>query len=107
MPTVMIPSRGQLWQVPLLLTGILALLAVWLTRPLWYDPQARQLQRDLAAVRQMLEDPQASASELTTQSDELLGHIDSLPKRAGEAQFLAGSAYLRLARVLPPDQAAA
>jgi tetratricopeptide (TPR) repeat protein len=55
----------------------------------------------------MLEDPQASASELTTQSDELLGHIDSLPKRAGEAQFLAGSAYLRLARVLPPDQAAA
>src|SRR5260370_22133707 len=38
------PPFRHLWQVPIFLTGLLTLAAVWATRPLWYDPETRQLQ---------------------------------------------------------------
>jgi tetratricopeptide (TPR) repeat protein len=99
-------TLGQLWQVPLFLVGLAAVLGVWATRPLWYDPETVQLRRDLADARGMLQEPHAALNGLTVRLSEALSHIDRLPKRAGEAHFLLGSVYLRLAGEVPPASAA-
>jgi hypothetical protein len=91
--------------VPAFLAGVLALLAVWLTRPVWYDPDAREVDRELAQLRAALESPGASPHNLLAQAADLLGRIDRLPARAGEAHFLTGSAYVRMAEKLPADRA--
>jgi tetratricopeptide (TPR) repeat protein len=97
---------GQLWQVPLFLLGLTALAAVWATRPLWYDPEIVRLRSDLDKARQALQDPQAALNGLTVLLQEDLDHIGRLPERAGEAHFLLGSIYLRLAGQLPAEPAA-
>ena len=97
---------GQLWQVPLFLAGAAALSAVWATRPLWYDAEAVHLRRDLATARSQLQDAHAAANGLTVLLTEALNHIGRLPDRAGEAHFLLGSTYLRLAEQVPAERAA-
>jgi tetratricopeptide (TPR) repeat protein len=99
------PSPGQLWQVPLFLAGLLALGAAWATRPLWYDPEARQFEREMATARHLLEDPVASVNGVPALLVDALNRINRFPKHAGEAHFLLGSAYLRLAGSLPSERA--
>jgi tetratricopeptide (TPR) repeat protein len=99
------PSFRQLWQVPVFLAGLLTLAAVYVTRPLWYDPELRHLERDLALGRQMLEEPQAALNDVPAVLVDALNRIDRLPGRAGEAHFLLGSAYLALADRLPAERA--
>jgi TolA-binding protein len=97
---------GQLWQVPLFLLGLVALATVWATRPLWYDPEIAHLRSDLERARQALQDPRAALNGLTVVLNDALSHIGRLPDRAGEAHFLLGSIYLRLAEQVPAEPAA-
>jgi tetratricopeptide (TPR) repeat protein len=85
-------APGQLWQVPVFVTGLLALAAVWVARPLWHGEQPRPRERDLAAAREALngEHPDVARAIQLARSA-----LDQLPDRAGEAHFLLGSAYLR------------
>src|SRR5438132_2543808 len=99
-------TPGQLWQVPLFLLGIAVVVAVWTTRPLWYDPARVHLRRELAQARSLLQDPHAALNELTVLLDDALSHIDRIPERAGETHFLMGSAYVGLAEQTPGEQAA-
>ncbi|HMC90219.1 MAG TPA: hypothetical protein VKI17_11755, partial [Gemmataceae bacterium] len=96
-PIITRPPLGQLWQVPLFVAGLLAVVGVWATRPLWYDAQACQVQRDLARARLIVENPRTPANEAPGLITGALNHIDHCPKRAGEAHFLLGKAYVRLA----------
>lgn len=105
-PAPRVTTLGQLWQVPLFLLGLLAVLAVWEIRPLWYDPKTVRLRYDLDAARSQLQDPHAALNELTVLLNEDLSHIGRLPNRAGETHFLLGSTYLRLAEQLPAERAA-
>jgi hypothetical protein len=76
-------TPGQLWQVPVCLLGIAVLLAVWLTRPLWYDPAKIHLRRDLIQARRWVQDPHTSLNGLTVLLNDVLNRIDRLPERAG------------------------
>jgi tetratricopeptide (TPR) repeat protein len=99
-------TSGQLWQVPLFLVGLAAVLGVWATRPLWYDPETIRLRHELDQARSLLQEPHVALNGLTVRLSEALSHIDHLPGRAGEAQFLLGSIYLRLAGEVSPESAA-
>jgi tetratricopeptide (TPR) repeat protein len=104
-PIVVRASFRQLWQIPAFLTGLLALIAVWAGRPLWYDPDSWQFRRDMVGARRMLEDAHASANGALARAADALTRVDRFPGRAGEAHFLLGSAYLRLADQVPADRA--
>src|SRR5260370_15286982 len=104
-PLVLRASFGQLWQIPVLVAGVLAVIGVWASRPLWHDPEAWQFRRDMIGARRMLEDRHASANGALARAAEALARIDRFPARAGEAHFLLGSAYLRLADQVPADRA--
>jgi tetratricopeptide (TPR) repeat protein len=96
---------GQLWQVPLFLLGLVALLTLWAIRPLWYDPEIARLRGDLEKARRTLQDPRAALNGLTVLLNDALGHVGRLPDRAGEAHFLLGSTYLCLAEQVPAEAA--
>src|SRR5713226_7217566 len=105
-PTPPVSTLGQLWQVPVFLLGLLAVFAVWAIRPLWYDSDIVVLRRDLDRARSQLQDPRAPLNGLTVLLNDALSHVGRLPSRAGEAHFLLGSTYLRLAEQLPAERAA-
>src|SRR5438552_4058995 len=95
---------GQLWQVPVFVLGVLAIFAVWASRPLWYDPDGRLVQRALLEARQTLEDPRAPANELPALLANALARIDRLPDLRAEAHYLLGWAYARLAGPITAGQ---
>jgi tetratricopeptide (TPR) repeat protein len=100
--------RRQLWQVPLFLTGVASLFAVWQYRPLAGDQSARQLDRDLSAVRQILANPEGGAleaEEAVHLAERAVEASERVEGRAGEACFLLGSAQVRLSDRSPPDEA--
>jgi tetratricopeptide (TPR) repeat protein len=98
-------TLGQLWHVPLFLIGLLSAVAVWTTRPLWYDPDTVRLQHALVTARERLDNPRGPVNEVPGLLQEALTRINRLPARAGEVHFLLGSAYARLAQQVPPDRA--
>jgi tetratricopeptide (TPR) repeat protein len=89
-----------------LLAGVAALLAVWLVRPLWYDPESARLKRDLLAARKTLEGPDPSADELAALAGGLVDRMDRVPGLLGDVHFVVGSLYVRLADRLPQARAA-
>ncbi|HLJ95292.1 MAG TPA: tetratricopeptide repeat protein [Gemmataceae bacterium] len=91
--------------MPVFLLGLLAMVAVWAIRPLWYDPELVGLRGDLEKARSQLQDAHAPLNALTVLLNDALNHIGRLPDRAGETHFLLGSTYLRLAEQLPAERA--
>jgi TolA-binding protein len=88
------PAR-HLWQVPALLIGVAALIAVLVTRPSAPDTigaAEQQLQEARKALEQVPPDPSTAVQK----ADRVLAVADRYPQLAGEAHFLAGSARLRL-----------
>jgi tetratricopeptide (TPR) repeat protein len=95
-------ARRGLWQVPTFLVGVTAILTLWAARPLWYDPEARRVERELARARELLERPQSDLDEVLALTADVLDRADRFPHRVGEAYLLIGSAYLHEAdRGLP------
>jgi tetratricopeptide (TPR) repeat protein len=101
------PLVRNLWQVPLFLTGLLALVAVWLVRPLWYDSDFRQLKHDLSRARSMLEGTGSITKDPTPLLHDILNRVARFPRSAGEAHFLVGSVYVRVAGGALEEQAEA
>ncbi len=89
------PTRRRLWQVPTFLLGLTTLLTLWAARPLWYDPEARRVERELARARELLDRPDIDRDEVLELATDVLDRRERFPQRAGEAHFLIGTAYLR------------
>jgi len=97
-------SSKRLWQVPVFLVGVAALFAVWHYRPLWTDHPARQIERDLSAVRRLLANPESDVEEEVRIAERAVETSEQVEDRAGEAYFLLGSAQIMLAeRAAPCD----
>jgi hypothetical protein len=54
----------QIWQIPVFLLGIVALLAVWLARPQWQPSPAARLKRDLDQLQSIIVQRTASMDGL-------------------------------------------
>lgn len=91
------PGRGQLWQAPAFFAGLLILVVVCLVRPTRQGATGLQAERDLAAARQLLDQPDGDAARALALAGRVLDQMDRYPQRAGEAHYLLGSAHLRLA----------
>jgi len=90
-----------LWQAPLFVLGIAALIAVWFGRPLFPDNPARNLERDLASVREMLAMPNGDIEKALKLAHHALDKTAIAPELAGEAALLVGTAHMRLAETRP------
>ncbi len=99
------PMLGQLWQVPAFLVGLLAVVAVGATGPLWSARTDPTLDRDVAAIRRALDQPRGPVAGIQTLAVQVLARTRDQHARAGEAHFLLGSVYQRLADQTGPEQA--
>jgi tetratricopeptide (TPR) repeat protein len=88
--------RGQLWQVPTFLLGALALAAVAFAAPLAQKPIENFLDHDIDAVRAALEKPGALNDAVISLAESAAARSSRQPDRAGEANFLLGTIYLRM-----------
>src|SRR5262245_36814982 len=84
----------RLWQVPAFLLGAAALAGVHFGRPYWHDDH-RAAEHHLRAAREALEQSPPDAATAVHRGSRALDAAD--PRLAGEAQFVVGSARLRLA----------
>jgi tetratricopeptide (TPR) repeat protein len=86
-----------LWQVPTFFAGLIVFLAVAASIALRPAHAAREFERDLASVRAVLARPGESVQNSVTLAESLVVRVDAEPEKSGEAHFLLGSIYLRLA----------
>jgi tetratricopeptide (TPR) repeat protein len=86
-----------LWQAPIFVLGLAALAVVCVVRPPWRSVEAERAQRQLAAARQLLRQPDAGRAQLQTMLERLEESLPRLSGQTGEVHFLLGSGYLRLA----------
>jgi len=90
-------SLGQLWQVPTFFLGLFTFVAVAASAPLRQDTALVGFEEDLAQLRRALEQGQEKPAVLIAQAENLLGRLTQFSRKAGEINFLTGSAYFRLA----------
>src|SRR5262245_23564958 len=100
-----VPDR-PLWSAPVFVVGVAALVAAWYCRPLWSVPPAKQLARDLEAVRQLLSRHDGDVEQALKLALRALDASAVLPERTGEAALLVGTAHIRLAERTDPARAA-
>lgn len=99
-------SPQHLWQVPLFLLGVTAVVLMGVFRPFRDETGHRQLDRDLGHVREALDEKRPHPAELAPRAEDALARSEMYCRRTGEAHFLLGTIYLRLAGSTPPPQAA-
>jgi tetratricopeptide (TPR) repeat protein len=99
-------TPGQLWQVPVFVVGVIALLAVAGRVSFRYVPQDWEFDEAIASLRRGLEQG-SDAATLVAQAERALTRLPQFPDRTAEVHFLAGSAYYRRALAQPPAQARA
>src|SRR5262245_46082162 len=95
-------AAQPLWQAPVFVLGVVALVGVWLGRPWWGPGPGRLVGRDLAQARQLLARPDGDAEAALKLAQRALDAAEAFPERAGEAALLAGSAHIRLAERADP-----
>jgi TolA-binding protein len=98
-------SWRQLWQAPVFVLGVAALLAAWLARSPGKAAPARKVEAALAAAREELDRPDGDAERAAGYARSALADSGALPERAAEAHFLLGSAHLRLGERASPELA--
>jgi hypothetical protein len=100
------PARplGQLWQVPAFCSGLVALVLVAATAPLAPTDSGNQLEVELSNVRRALELPGIPPKDVVTLAENAVFHSSHEPELAGEAHFLLGAIYLRIAEHSPADR---
>ncbi len=91
----------QLWQVPMFLAGVGVLATVCLGRPPAGEVVARQLDRELATARQLLNRSDGDVKAALDHARRALKRAEAFPDRLAEAHFLTGSAEARLADRVP------
>src|SRR5262245_11052022 len=90
-------NPGQLWQVPMFLIGVLAIVGVAVSAPWRQTPQEREVDQLVLKLRQGL-DNNESADVLVAQAENLKLRLTNFPPRSAEGNFLIGSAYYRQAK---------
>jgi tetratricopeptide (TPR) repeat protein len=100
------PARplGQLWQVPAFFSGFVALVLVAATAPLAPTDTGNQLEAELSTVRRALALPGIPAKDVVTLAENAVFHSSQQPEPTGEAHFLLGAIYLRIAEHSPADR---
>jgi len=103
------PSRVRnLWQLPMFVIGVAALVAVWQLRPYWHADPAHQYHRDLAVLRSILEQDRPDLNAASSVASRVVAGLEQFEERRSEAAFLLGSYYLFKAQSLgddaPPEQ---
>ena len=99
-------SPGQLWQVPMFFVGLALFILTYITAPSRGDHTASDFQAELTRLRQGLVSGAEKPEVLVAQAENALAKLPQFHRKAAEIQFLAGSAYGRLADQCPPDQLA-
>jgi predicted negative regulator of RcsB-dependent stress response len=94
---------GQLWQVPVFLAGILSLAVAAAASSLVPLTDVDPGDRDLTVIRQALNKPGVPSAEIVAEAESAAGHAGRDPERAGEAHFLLGAIYLRIAERKTPE----
>jgi hypothetical protein len=89
-------TTRQLWQVPVFLLGIGALIAVPLLRPHWTNDHTAAAWQ-LRSARQALEQSPADLPQAVSRGLRVIEKADRFQDLAAEAHFVVGSACLRLA----------
>src|SRR5436190_8454986 len=89
------PAARQLWQVPVFLLGLAALIAVPVLRPYWTSDRAAA-ERQLRGARQALEQSPPDAARALQQGQRVLDAAAHFPDLTAAAHFVVGSAHLRL-----------
>jgi hypothetical protein len=89
--------------VPLFVVGLVALMVVAAAPPWSPPPPENSLDRDLAAVRQALKKPGSVEAILAT-AENAVARANQQHERVGEAHYLLGNVYLRLAERSPADR---
>jgi tetratricopeptide (TPR) repeat protein len=97
------PPLRQLWQVPTFLLGLLAFVAVGAIRPPWHLGRDACGQTALAQLRERLTQPDLDADRALVLGAEAVQRAHT-PQEAGEAHFLLGSVYVRLAEASGPGK---
>jgi tetratricopeptide (TPR) repeat protein len=91
------PSLGLLWQVPVFLLGMTALLWLWFVHPWAGEDPDRQITRDLEAARHVLAQPDGDWEAAVALARRAVEASRQFPARTGEAHLVLGLSHLRLA----------
>jgi tetratricopeptide (TPR) repeat protein len=82
-----------LWQAPIFLVGVAALVAVWYSRPYWQQSPAQRFERDLGALRQTLDKSPVDAAQVLALLRKVQG-VEPPAHLASLAPYVVGSATL-------------
>jgi tetratricopeptide (TPR) repeat protein len=93
----------QLWQVPTLLLGLAALVAVCVLHPPWIIARPTEDNPTFAELRELLRQPEFDADHALKLGNDAVQKAHA-PAAAAEAHFLLGSAYLLLAERAGPGK---
>jgi tetratricopeptide (TPR) repeat protein len=102
------PNRtnpGQLWQVPVFLAGVAAVVGVWFARPLWHATDAQLAERYLKAARRELAEPVPDWQRVAELAESALNLARSDEKNANLAKYLLGYACAGMAGQAPAQEA--
>lgn len=97
-------KAGQLWQIPVFLLGLAALVSVVICRPLASSAHTHQFEQYVSQLRLALTLGVSDCKIALAHENELLALMERLPNRIGEVYFLLGSAYLRLGEAAQPAE---
>jgi hypothetical protein len=91
-------STVRSWHLPVFFLGLLTLASVFILRP-WIQrgSEERQLERRLSEARRLLERREVELETILELTQSARDRAIAFPQFAGQAFFLSGSAYLRLA----------
>jgi tetratricopeptide (TPR) repeat protein len=98
------PERAEtplrhLWQAPVFVLGVAALLVAWRMRPPAGPNLPRQLDEDLTVVRRELTRAEGDLSIAMERAQHALEIADAVPHRLGEVHLLLGTTYLRRGQI--------
>ena len=96
---------GRLWQVPIFLIGVTAVVAVAMNRHCDDDCEQRALERELVAAHHLLTKADCNFDTVVAMLHKALEQGDKIPRKLGEIHFLVGTAELRLADRSPATPA--
>jgi tetratricopeptide (TPR) repeat protein len=87
---------GRLWQAPVFIAGLIAVLAAWLARPPARPDPDRVVEQRLLAAREELARPDCDPAQALDMAQQALDAAELVPDRVGEAHMMVGTAHLHL-----------